>query len=65
MSKRSKLIEKTAKTAFTQENKDFICRYRLIATRQMTKARIKKELNLSDKKFKEIETKYLELFYGK
>ena len=65
MSIHSKKVENKEKNVFAAENKAFICRYELIATRQKTKADIMRELEISRKEFSALEKKYLALYHGK
>lgn len=65
MSIREKQELKKQKQAFINENNAFVIRYEMIAKKSMTKTKLKKELTLSDAKFKELEGQYLKLFYGK
>jgi len=55
---------KREKTVFAFENKEFICRYELIAKKQMSKTKIMKELGLKSAEYEALKTKYLQLFYG-
>ena len=61
---RQKQEKQREKNIFAFENKEFICRYDLIAKMLMSKKKIKKELNLSTEQFNELEAEYLRLFYG-
>jgi len=65
MNKHQKRAATKEKTVFALENKEFICRYGLIAKKSMSKTRIRKELNLTTAQFNELEKEYLRLFYGK
>jgi methylglyoxal synthase len=56
---------KKEKNKFSFENQAFISRYLLIATGQMSKKRIKKELKLSEAKYQALENEYLKYFHGK
>jgi hypothetical protein len=65
MGTREKQAVKKEKTAFAVENDAFICRYELIAKKQITVKKLMKDLKLSQEEFEALETKYLRLFYGK
>ena len=64
MSIKDKLKAKREKNLFAFENKDFICRYDLIAKKSMTKARLRRELDLSKDEFNKLEAEYLKHFNG-
>ena len=53
------------KKVFAWDNKEFISFYELIHKGQMTKTKLKSAMGIGVKKFKELETEYLRLFYGK
>ena len=65
MNKHQKREANREKNVFAFENKEFICRYELIAQKAMTRTRLMKELSLTRGQFQSLEKKYLQFFYGK